>query len=155
MKKDKIQNTHAIDTACSHRHMQHGMTGVQYARGSGQVAQPRLAQSDDGGEEGRGAHSQVSQSEGQVACGVDTLKKYDLSRGVSWCQCFLGVRRCNCARTRKREREEGGGAGNRREQTMPMLPPLSCTTYTMHVLGERSSSFCTCRLLAYCVWIVV
>ena len=65
MKKVKIQNTHAIDTACSHRHMQHGMTGVQYARGSGQVAQPRGAQSDHNGEEGRVARQQVSQSEGQ------------------------------------------------------------------------------------------
>ena len=112
MKKVKIQNTHAIDTACSHRHMQHGMTGVQYARGSGQVAQPRLAQSDHGGQGGRGAHSQVSQSEGQVACGVDTLKKYDLSRGVSRCQCFLAAKGARArARERERDRERGRGGG--------------------------------------------
>lgn len=154
MKKAKIQNTHATDTARSRRRMQHGMTGVRYARGSGQVAQPRLAQSAHGGEEGRGAHSQVSQSEGQVACGdVATLNKYDLSRGASRCQSFLGARRCTCARTREREREGGrrGGAGDRREQTILTLSPLSCTTYTMHVLDGRSSSFCICRLLAYCV----
>ena len=102
------------------------MTGVQHARGSNQVEKPRRAPSDHDGEEGRGAHPEVYESEGQLQLCFTLVALFQKPSIIVFAQ----ERAC----VRERERDRGGReSGDRQERiTVTLSHAFTAGLYSIH-----------------------